>query len=56
MKIQIMCIYNTHYTVQVYIDCGTIISNEERQLDIRVKAILNHSDSQYSIKVFVLQN
>ena len=45
IKIKVIRIHNTHYTIQVFIDYTSIILHEERRLNVHYKDKFNQSDS-----------
>jgi hypothetical protein len=44
IKVKVLRIHNTHYTIQVFIDYTSVILNEDRKMKIHVKEKLDSQD------------
>jgi hypothetical protein len=56
IKIKVVRIHNTHYTIQVFIDYTSVILNEDRKINLHLKGKLNKSISQDFNQVKVIHD
>jgi len=51
IKIKVIRIHNTHYTIQVYIDYTSVILNEDRKIHLHFKQKLNKNIFQLTFSL-----